>query len=285
MLQAGIHLGHGTDNYWDEALHIALPTLDIPFEASRSVLERHLSAQERTVLDELLGRRITERVPVPYLTGVAWFARLPFKVNRHVLIPRSPIAELIEAGFEPWLAKDNSIEEGTPVEILDLCCGGGCIGIASAVWMPEVQVDLADLSAEALAVARANVELHGVASRVRLYQGDLFAAVPEGKTYDLIVCNPPYVDALDMASLPAEYRHEPVLALEAGFDGLDLVRTILARAADYLKPGGILIVEVGNSAEALEEQYPDWPFLWFEFERGGHGVFLLYREQLDEHTA
>lgn len=281
MLQAGIHLGHGTDNYWDEALHIALPTLDIPFEASRSVLERHLSVQERAVLDELLGRRVTERVPVPYLTGVAWFAGLPFKVDRHVLIPRSPIAELIEAGFEPWL----SIKEGAQVDILDLCCGSGCIGIASAVWMPEVQVDLADLSAEALAVARANIEWHGVASRVRLYQGDLFAAVPEGKTYDLIVCNPPYVDALDMASLPAEYCHEPVLALEAGFDGLDLVRTILASAADYLKPGGILIVEVGNSAEALVEQYPDWPFLWFEFERGGHGVFLLYREQLDEHTA
>lgn len=283
LLKAGVFLGHGTDNYWDEALHIALPILNIGFDAELSILDRPLAAAEQKTLDGLLEQRIAARVPVAYLTGIAWFARLPFQVDRRVLIPRSPIAELIEAGFEPWLAPIK--EEQSTLDILDLCCGGGCIGIAAAVWMPEARVDLADISAEALALAQANIECHGVADRVHGYRGDLFGAVPEGKRYDLIVCNPPYVDAQDMASLPAEYSHEPRLALEAGIDGLDLVKTILSQALDYLKPGGILIVEVGNSAEALEEQYPELPFLWLEFERGGHGVFLLDREQLDEHTV
>jgi ribosomal protein L3 glutamine methyltransferase len=210
---------------------------------------------------------------VPYLTGEAWFAGMPFYVNPSVLIPRSPIAELIERGFYPWA-------HTPPERVLDLCCGGGCIGIACANYLPDTRVDLADISSDALVVAEDNIRRYGLEERVSCYQGDLFSALPEGRCYDLIVCNPPYVDAADMASLPAEYLHEPVLALAAGKDGLDLLRVILAQAADYLNEQGILIVEVGNSWQALEQAFPHLPFMWFEFERGGHGVFLLDRAQL-----
>lgn len=279
LTEAEVFLGHGTDNYWDEALHLALPTLGISFDAGREVLERVLTASERQRLDLLLRRRSGERVPVPYLTGQAWFALLPFYVNNTVLIPRSPIAELVEAGFEPWLVKDGAV--AAPQSILDLCCGSGCIGIAAAHYLPECRVDVADLSSEALAVTEQNIRRYGVGDRVQAHQGDLFDALPAGRRYDVIVCNPPYVDAQDMASLPPEYHHEPRLALAAGEDGLDLVRRILANAADYLSENGILVVEVGNSAAALQEQYPEVPFLWLEFARGGDGVFLLARQQLE----
>jgi len=279
LAKAGVFLGHGTDNYWDEALHIALPTLGIAFDAGREVLDRPLSVDEHEILEQLLQQRIVERIPVPYLTGTAWFALLPFHVNRQVLIPRSPIAELVEEGFQPWFVR-NGVSD-IPDSVLDLCCGSGCIGIACAKYLPDCTVDLADLSAEALGVARGNIALHDVASRVCCYQGDLFCALPPGKTYDVIVCNPPYVDAADMASLPPEYRHEPRFALEAGQDGLDLVKRILAEAADYLNDGGLLIVEVGNSEAALVEQFPDLPFTWPDFLRGGGGVFVLYKEQLE----
>jgi len=280
LLQAEVYLGHGTDNYWDEALHIALQTLGISFDEDRSVLQRELTSDEMTLLDGLLAQRIVQRIPVPYLTKTAWFAHLPFYVNEQVLIPRSPIAEMIENGFQPWFIKQGHAD--LPMTILDLCCGGGCIGIACAEYIDGCQVDLADISLAALEVAKENIHRYQLEDRVRAYQGDLFGALPRDKSYDLIVCNPPYVDAQDMASLPPEFLHEPRLALEAGLDGLDLVKQILTEAADYLNEGGLLIVEVGNSAEALEEQYPELPFTWLEFERGGHGVFLLYKEQLEE---
>jgi ribosomal protein L3 glutamine methyltransferase len=283
LLQAGVYLGHGTDNYWDEALHLALQTLGISFDAGRAVLQRVLTKDEGDLLEDLLGQRIVLRVPVPYLTHTAWFAHLPFYVNKQVLIPRSPIAEMIENGFQPWFIKDGVAD--LPMRILDLCCGGGCIGIACAFYIHGSEVDLADLSADALAVAKENIRRYALGERVHCYQGDLFEALAaEGghQTYDLIVCNPPYVDAQDMATLPAEFLHEPRLALEAGLDGLDLVKRILAGAANYLNEGGLLVVEVGNSAEALEGQYPEMPFTWLEFERGGHGVFLLYKEQLEQ---
>lgn len=289
LLLAEVYLGHGTDNYWDEALHIALQTLGISFDADRSVLQRVLTAAEIELLDNLLSQRLLQRVPVPYLTHTAWFAHLPFYVNKQVLIPRSPIAEMIENGFQPWFIRDGVAD--LPMTILDLCCGGGCIGIACAHYIHDSQVDLADLSADALAVAEENIRRYSMDGRVHCYQGDLFAALPPvdnesgAKTYDLIVCNPPYVDAQDMATLPPEFLHEPRLALAAGLDGLDLVKRILAEAANYLNEGGLLIVEVGNSAEALEAQYPDLPFTWLEFERGGHGVFLLYKEQLEQHQS
>ena len=283
LQQAEVHLGHGTDNYWDEALHLALQTLGISFDAGRAVLQRILTAEESQLLDDLREQRLQQRVPVPYLTHTAWFAHLPFYVNQQVLIPRSPMAEMIENGFQPWFIKDGVPD--LPMTLLDLCCGGGCIGIASAHYIHGSQVDLADLSASALDVARENIRRYNVADQVTCYQGDLFSALPPGKTYDLIVCNPPYVDASDMASLPPEYLHEPRLALEAGFDGLDLVKRVLADAASWLNDGGLLIMEVGNSAEALETQYPDIPFTWLEFERGGHGVFLLYKDQLEEYQS
>jgi len=283
LLQAEVYLGHGTDNYWDEALHIALQTLGISFDADRSVLQRVLTADETHLLNDLLSRRLLQRVPVPYLTHTAWFAHLPFYVNQQVLIPRSPIAEMIENGFQPWFIKDGVPD--LPMSILDLCCGGGCIGIACAHYIHESHVDLTDLSSAALVVSQENIRRYQLADRVHCYQGDLFAGLPSGKTYDVIVCNPPYVDARDMATLPPEFLHEPRLALEAGQDGLDLVKRILADAVNYLNEGGLLIVEVGNSAEALETKFPEVPFTWLEFERGGHGVFLLYREQLEEYQS
>lgn len=281
LMEAGVFLGHGTDNYWDEALHLSLPSLGIGFDAGRAVLERQLTGSELATLQALLCKRVDERIPVPYLTGQAWFALLPFTVNASVLIPRSPLAELVESAFEPWFVKDGRV--AAPQTLLDLCCGSGCIGIAAAHYLPDSRVDLADLSPEALAVAGENIRRHGMSSRVHACQGDLFGAVPAGRRYDVIVCNPPYVDAMDMASLPPEYHREPRLALAAGEDGLDLVRRILADASDYLNEGGLLVVEVGNSAEALQEQFPEVPFLWLEFARGGDGVFLLTKEQLEHY--
>jgi ribosomal protein L3 glutamine methyltransferase len=276
--RAGLYYGHGTDNALDEALALILHALHLPQQRSDELLDARLTLAERAAVAALLQRRRDERLPLPYLTGEAWFAGIPFDVDPRVLIPRSPLAELIEAGFEPWTAGY------APARILDLCTGSGCIGIACALHLEDSEVVLTDISTEALAVAQRNIERHGVAERVRALPSDLFAALA-GERFELIVSNPPYVDAADMAALPPEYRHEPRLALAAGDDGLDLVRRLLREAADHLHEGGLLIVEVGNSWVALAEAYPTLPFTWLEFERGGHGVFLLTREQLLEHAA
>ncbi len=224
-------------------------------------------------MDELIGRRIKERIPAVYLTGETWFAGLPFQVDRRALIPRSPIAELIERRFAPW------IDPRGVRRILDIGTGSGCIAVACAKALPRARVDAVDISPEALEVAAINVRRHRVGSRVSLVRSDHFSAL-SGERYDIIVANPPYVGRREMSGLPPEYRHEPRLALAAGRDGLDSVRVILREAGGHLRSRGLLIVEVGNTETAVRRAFRHLPFLWLEFERGGGGVFLLTADQL-----
>jgi len=273
---AGIYLGHGTDNSWDEALHLTLPLLAIPFDAAPDILQRVLTNDELGVLQAACERRIADRIPTPYITQQAWFCGLPFYVDERVLIPRSPLGELIDDGFYPWLQHE-------PENILDLCCGSACIAIACAEAFPAARVDAADISSDALAVATINVAQYQLQDRLQLVESDMFSGLPD-RRYDLIVCNPPYVDAEDMSSLPDEYRHEPVLALASGNDGLDFTRRLLREAQKYLTDTGILVVEVGNSAEALENTFPTVPFVWLEFQRGGDGVFMLTAADLHQYA-
>jgi ribosomal protein L3 glutamine methyltransferase len=237
------------------------------------VLDSRLIIAERERICELIERRCKERVPMAYLINEAWFAGIPFFVDERVLVPRSPIAELIENGFTPWLVGDEVSN------ILDMCTGSGCIGIACAMTFPDAEVDLVDISSDALDVANINIKRHHLESRVHAIASDLFTEL-SGKQYDLIVTNPPYVDAKDIGSMPGEYSHEPVLGLGAGNDGLDCIRVILRNAADHLTEYGILVGEVGNSYTALSEAFPDVPFLWLDLQRGGHGVFVLTAGQL-----
>jgi ribosomal protein L3 glutamine methyltransferase len=273
--EAGLFFGHGTDNALDEALALVLYAVHLDHSLPADYLDSRMDADETACIFDLFRRRIEQRIPAAYLIGEAWFAGRAFEVNDSVLIPRSPIAELIEEGFRPWLDADRV------TSVLDLCCGSGCIGIASAFAFPHALVDLADISDAALEVAARNVERHALDARVRTVRSDLFEAL-QGERYDLIVSNPPYVSSAELATLPPEYRHEPELALEAGEDGMDVVSRILVEAADYLRPGGILVVEVGASADFLLARYPTAPFLWLDFERGGDGVVLLTAEQLIE---
>ena len=269
--------GHGTDNAWDEARQLVLGALHLPWEIADSYLDCRLEDDEREHLQELLRRRIVDRVPTAYLLGQTWFCGLPFIVDERVLIPRSPIGELIERRFEPWLAKK-------PARILDMCTGSGCIGIACAYEFLDAEVVLADISFDALEVANCNIEHHGLDDRVYTVQSDGFDELP-GQRFDLIVSNPPYVDAEDFADMPDEYHHEPAVGLACGNDGLDLVRRLLAEAADHLTDSGSLIVEVGNSQEHVKALYPEVDFTWLEFVEGGHGVFLLAASQCREYQA
>lgn len=273
-----LYYGHGTDNAWDDMHALVLGSLSLPFDVDRMLLQARLTNEEKAMLCRQLERRITERVPVPYLTHKAYFCDLEFYVDERVLIPRSPIAELIRYQFSPWVTEEKV------VRILDLCTGSGCIAIACCYAFPDALVDAVDISSDALDVAKINCERHGVQDILTLIQSDCFENVPY-ETYDLIVSNPPYVGHEEMETLPAEYRHEPTLALETENNGLAIVEKILRHAHLYLSDQGILVVEVGNSEEALIAAYPDVPFTWLEFERGGQGVFLLTKEQLTEHFA
>lgn len=272
----GIYFGHGTTNAWDEAVYLLSFALQLPPNVDRSVLDQALTTEQQGSIKALFERRISERIPAPYITGQAWFCGLPFIVDERVLIPRSPIAELIMNGFEPWC-------ETEPKQILDLCTGGGCIGIACAYAFAEAAVVLSDISADALAVATMNIAGHDLDDCITTAESDLFAGLDSGMAFDLIVSNPPYVDAEDLASMPEEYNHEPELALASGDDGLDFTRRLLNQAAEYLSANGVLVVEVGNSWVALERAFPKVPFVWLEFTEGDAGVFVLTRDQLLEH--
>jgi ribosomal protein L3 glutamine methyltransferase len=271
--RAGVFFGHGTDNPWDDAAALVWHALRLPDKVTPRTYERKVSAAGQAKVAALIERRIRERIPAVYLTGQTWFAGLPFNVDPRVLIPRSPIAELIEQRFVPW------VDPARVKNILDIGTGSGCIAIACAVAFPKAQVDGSDISPEALEVAATNVRRHELGRRVRLVKSNHFRQL-RGRSYDIIVSNPPYVGAREMRSLPPEYRHEPPLALASGPAGLDSVRVILSEAGRHLRPGGLLVVEVGNTETAVARAFPQLPFTWLEFERGGGGVFLLTAEQL-----
>lgn len=270
--QADVFFGHGAASAWEEANLLLASVTALNFTELQDSLDCRLTSFEKQKFWQLLQKRIDQRIPAAYLTHQSWFAGLPFYVDERVLVPRSPIAQLIEQQFEPWLSQ-------SPLRILDLCTGSGCIAIACAYAFPEADIDAADISVEALQVAEINIEQHGVNGQVTPLQSDGFSAL-EGLRYDLIVTNPPYVDEEDMADLPDEYRHEPELGLAAGRDGLDLVRRILREAPQYLTEQGILVCEVGNSMVHVQQLWPQVPFIWVEFARGGEGVFVLTREDL-----
>ncbi|MFY8135990.1 MAG: 50S ribosomal protein L3 N(5)-glutamine methyltransferase [Aquimonas sp.] len=276
--QAGLTFGHSYDNALDEATQLVLHALHLPHDLSPAYGAARLTAEERELVLSLFERRIRERIPACYITGEAWFAQLAFKTDPRALVPRSPIAELIESGFEPWLG-------GRWVQrALDLCTGSGCIGIATAVHNPEWQVDLVDISEDALDLARENIARFEVGERVRAIRSDLFAGLA-GEQYDLIVSNPPYVTHAEVDALPAEYAHEPELGLRAGDDGLDLALKILRDAPEHLSENGLLIVEVGESERALVRLLPEVPFAWVEFKVGQMGVFVVERGDLVAHAA
>lgn len=275
---AQVCFGHGSDNAWDEAAELVFFGAGLRHEDAPAVYSREIPAEQRDAILRLFERRIRERVPAAYLTRRMWFAGVEFHVDERVLVPRSPIAELIEARFEPW------IDAKSVHSVLDIGTGSGCIAIATALAFPDARVDAADVSDDALAVTKMNISRHGLGGRVRPVRSDVFDALG-AQRYDVIVSNPPYVGAEEMSSLPEEYHREPELGLRAGEDGLDIVHRILAGALQHLSPNGILIVEVGNSEDALIDAYPDVPFTWLEFERGGGGVFLLTPEELDAHGA
>ncbi len=270
--EAGLFFGHGSDNALDESLHLVFQVLSLPWELPDEYLNARLTIDEREKVGQLIEQRVSERKPLAYLLNQAWFCGESYYVDERVLIPRSPIAELINHEFQPWLG------ETTVHRVLDLCTGSGCIGLAAAHAFPEASVDLLDISQDALEVAMINIDRHELWGRVQTACSDLFDVLDnttEKPRYDLILSNPPYVDDEDMSDMPDEFHYEPHLGLAAGHDGLDFSRVILARAADYLSESGLLVLEVGNSQWALQEAYPEVPFIWPEFEAGGHGVLVL----------
>lgn len=275
LKEADLHFGHGTDNAADESRLLVFHALSLDFEIPDYFYHSRVTLTERNAVVRLIGRRIEDRCPAAYLTGEAWFAGLRFEVNRDVLVPRSPIAEMILNGFQPWCQMEKINH------VLDLGTGSGCLAIAIAAHL-GAQVDAVDISPQALSVARRNVVMHDLEDSIELIQSDLYEALDNGQKYDLIVSNPPYVGAQSMAGLAAEYTHEPEVALAAGEDGLDSIHEILRRAPDFLNPDGVLVVEAGEGATALLTSYPDVPFEWVEFERGGSGVFVLRRAVLEE---
>lgn len=275
--QADLYFGHGTENAWDEAVSLMMQLLHLPFDmlaqTSNHVFDARLTTDEKRSVVEVVARRVNERIPLAYITNQAWFCGLVFYIDERVLVPRSPFAELINNDFTPWL-------DEAPNTILDLCTGSGCIAIALAYQFEQASVDAVDISQDALAVAEINIQQHGLSDRVFPIKSDLMAALT-GQVYDLIVSNPPYVDAEDMSDLPDEFHHEPELGLAAGSDGLILVDLILKQAVGHLSESGWLFVEVGNSQVHMQAKYPELALEWIEFEFGGQGVFAISKVALD----
>ncbi|TMP87662.1 50S ribosomal protein L3 N(5)-glutamine methyltransferase [Pseudoalteromonas ruthenica] len=272
-----LFFGHGTDNAWDEAVALVLPALHLPMDAPNTLLSSRLTTAEKLHLSVLIAKRINERTPVAYLTNQAYFAGMPFYVDERVLVPRSPFAELISQQFSPWVQEPENV-----MRILDMCTGSGCIAIALAQAFENALVDAVDISPDALAVADINIQDYQLQDRVLPILSDVFSGVGQEK-YDLIIANPPYVDAEDMGDLPQEFHHEPELGLASGEDGLDVTRQLLANASQHLTDNGLLFVEVGNSMVHMEALYPEVPFTWLEFEQGGLGVFMISKADLDAH--
>jgi ribosomal protein L3 glutamine methyltransferase len=276
--RAKLYFGHGTDNAIDEAAWLVGAALGLEPYALADRLNDPVDAAHADIIRGLTGARIDTRKPLAYLIREAWFAGLKFYVDERVLVPRSLTAEFILERFQPWVKPENV------KRILDLCTGSGCMAVACAAVFPVVRVDAADISPDALDVARINIERHGLSERVRAVESDVFSALA-GERYDVIVSNPPYVDAVDIVAMPKEYRHEPKLGLAAGKHGLDVVERILREAANHLRDGGILVVEVGNSREHVERAWPNVPFVWLTTSTGDESVFLLTVDDLRRHAS
>ena len=272
--EAGLFFGHGSDNAWDESAYLLLHTLHLPLDRLEPLMDARLTSDERAAVLHIIERRISERLPAAYLTNEAWLGDCRFYVDQRVIVPRLHIAELLREQLSPWI--DDPWAVG---RVLDLCTGSGCLAILAAQAFPEARVDAVDLSPDALAVARRNVDDYQLKSRLHLVESDAFAGIA-GERYDVIISNPPYVNAESMTTLPEEYRREPVLALASGEDGLDFVRIILKEAADHLNPKGVLVVEIGNNQSELERAFPETPFTWLDTAAGDQFVFMLHREDL-----
>ena len=266
---AGLFFGHGSDNAWDESVYLTLHTLSLPLDRLEPFLDARLLPHEKEALLEIFRRRCEERLPAAYLTNEAWLGEHRFYVDDRVIVPRSYFAELLESGFSPWIEDPEAVESA-----LDLCAGSGCLAILTALAFPEAQVDAVDLSKDAISVAERNIADYHLTERVHPIQSDAFSQL-KGKRYDLIISNPPYVDAESVAALPPEYLHEPEMALGSGEDGLDFTHIILREAKKHLTPNGLLVVEIGHNREVLEAAYPTLPFTWLDTTAGDEYVFLL----------
>ena len=274
LSKARLHYGHGTDNPGDDAAALVFHVLGLEGELDAATLAWQPGLRAQCQIQALIARRIRERIPVVYLTQRIWFAGLPMYIDQRALIPRSPNAELIEAGFAPWIDPDKV------TRVLDVGTGSGCIAIACALAFPQARVDAVDISEQALAVAHINRRAYALGRRLRLLQSDYFSALAPAR-YDIIVSNPPYVGTAEFGRLPPEYAHEPAGALWSGHDGMDAVQVLLREARRFLSPQGILVVEVGNTETTVRRRYRHWPFVWLEFQRGGGGVFVLTAADLN----
>ncbi|PND34043.1 50S ribosomal protein L3 N(5)-glutamine methyltransferase [Achromobacter pulmonis] len=271
---AGVALGHGSDNAWDEAVYLVLHALHLPLDTLEPFLDARVLDKERARVLDLIDRRVTERLPAAYLTNEAWLRGHRFYVDQRVIVPRSPIAELLDQGLAPWVADPAEVGR-----VLDMCTGSGCLAILGALAFPHAQVDAVDVSSDALEVARRNVEDYGLEDRLALHQSNLFESLP-AQRYDVIICNPPYVNSGSMEVLPEEYRHEPQLALAGGADGMDLVRRILEAAPRYLSENGVLVLEIGHERPFFEAAFPELSPMWLDTEQASDQILLFTREQL-----